>query len=156
MLKHSETKNSGKLLPTLGLRRQRKRTGVSSHWKQWLWLKGHLSGANTHSKSQHIQKERERVNTSASFFSPFNVLLVSPAGQTQTEVREQGSSADAVSRDQFLGAQSRAEMEEDGPGQTVYSVCIQASICLCPSVCPSVCLFLWKQTKQKNKLISEA
>lgn len=46
MLKHSETKNSEELLSTLGLRGQSKASVVSSHGKQWLWMKGHLSGAN--------------------------------------------------------------------------------------------------------------
>lgn len=58
------------------------------------------------------------MNTSTSFFSPFNVLLVSPTGQTQPEGREQGSSRDAASKDQPLGAQSRAEMGKNGSGET--------------------------------------
>lgn len=43
---------------------------------------------------------------------------MSPTGQTQPEAREQGSSCDAASKDQLLGAQSRAEMGKNGSGET--------------------------------------
>lgn len=60
---------------------------------------------------------RGGVNTSTTSFSPSNVLLVSPIGQTQPEAREQVLQS-LNHRDQPLGSQNRSEMEENGSRKT--------------------------------------